>query len=1064
MKLVLLNIAIFLITIELAYPQQNNVWAFGYNCGINFNTNPPTIFVPVFREKLNRLGVASAASSVSDCNGNLLFYTSGCQIWNRNQQPMPNGTLVGDCNYGLLGEWGGADNVLIIPNTYDSLKYTVIYSVSSDPSVIDSNSYNGIYYCEVNMNLQGGLGDVDSIKDIRICRYSSFCLAVIPDSNNKDYWIITKPTSDSLYSFKLANSFIDTIPIKSFGLGDKQQGIIKPSHNYKNIATTCIWASQSTSAAILYDFNRNTGQIMNPKALVRQNQLFGKHPFGVEFSPNDSLIYLSTPLYVTPWLNSYNRLLQVERYAYDIPSTLEIIGNTLYVLGLQIGPDNKIYVVNNSNGQEKIGVINKPNLKGKACIFNENQYMVPPGSHDAEILTNLYFPVYCLNFKTISETNNCITDSARFVNQSDTHFVSYTWVFGDGDSLTVYDKRLVTHKYISEGEYYVKLFGKLNNNNTCISNSSYSDSITVRYKPTAFISYDSIKITCPSQTLFMKDTSYGGIRSEWYWGDSSSIDTGYFASHLYDTSGVYNIKLTSFNQNCSDTDSIQVHININHMPVADFILSDSVECFNNNLFQLTNTSSGKGNLKYLWQFGDGDTSTLFDTLHSYHSEDTFNIMLVCSSDSVCMDTAVKSVIVHASPNSSFNVSDTVQCFIDNYFTLVNSSTINEGTISFFWDFGNSVTSKVFETSIHYDSIGNYNVSLVATSGFGCTDTNIIQMQVKPEPVATFMIDDSLQCLAGNKFSFTNNSIIQNDTFSSYWNFGDDTISLIPSPIYSYMDTGIFKVTLITTSSIGCKDTISKKVTIFPDPSVLSVSGEDHCGTGKVHLSAKAENGGIYWYSYDVGGTILYQGDTFFTNAGATYYVEAVNPGCASSPRTPISTTVKYIPKIISTTPTSNLLPASLTLRAFADNGIVNWYDTSVGGVLLANGTSFTTPFLDSSKMYYVDATYLGCTTLSRTGIKAHIGPNSINDHFNEVQVIFYPNPVNDVLIIEINNLNEKATLTFIDVQGRIVKTVNLKPVNSKITGQIDLHDLPQGLYMLNLRNDSVYRSGRLVKF
>ena len=146
------------------------------------------------------------------------------------------------------------------------------------------------------------------------------------------------------------------------------------------------------------------------------------------------------------------------------------------------------------------------------------------------------------------------------------------------------------------------------------------------------------------------------------------------------------------------------------------------------------------------------------------------------------------------------------------------------------------------------------------------------------------------------------------------------------------------------------------------------------------------------------------------------------------------------------------------------NTLLKENETSVGGMLLANGISFTTPFLDSSKIYYVDATYLGCTTLTWTGIKATIGPNSINDHFNEVQVIFYPNPVNDVLIIEINNLNEKATLTFIDIQGRVVKSVNLQPLPAKFSIQIDVKDLPQGLYLLNLKNDSVFRTGRLVKY
>jgi len=66
--------------------------------------------------------------------------------------------------------------------------------------------------------------------------------------------------------------------------------------------------------------------------------------------------------------------------------------------------------------------------------------------------------------------------------------------------------------------------------------------------------------------------------------------------------------------------------------------------------------------------------------------------------------------------------------------------------------------------------------------------------------------------------------------------------------------------------------------------------------------------------------------------------------------------------------------------------------------------------------------------------------------------------------LHFNNLTEKASLTFVDAQGRIIKTVNLNPVNSKIYKEINLQSIPQGMYLLNLSNESIIKTARLVKF
>ena len=91
---------------------RNNIWYFGDFAGVNFNTNPPTALTDATFEE------AEGCASISDNNGNLLFYTEGSSIWNRNHIIMPNGT-------GLKGEPSSTQTVLIIPKPCDNNIYYI---------------------------------------------------------------------------------------------------------------------------------------------------------------------------------------------------------------------------------------------------------------------------------------------------------------------------------------------------------------------------------------------------------------------------------------------------------------------------------------------------------------------------------------------------------------------------------------------------------------------------------------------------------------------------------------------------------------------------------------------------------------------------------------------------------------------------------------------------------------------------------------------------------------------------------------------------------------------------
>ncbi len=160
------------------------------------------------------------------------------------------------------------------------------------------------------------------------------------------------------------------------------------------------------------------------------------------------------------------------------------------------------------------------------------------------------------------------------------------------------------------------------------------------------------------------------------------------------------------------------------------------------------------------------------------------------------------------------------------------------------------------------------------------------------------------------------------------------------------------------------------------PIILTTTPASICGTGIVTLGATANSGTINWYTMPTGGSSIGTGNSFTTpsiSATTIYYVDATSAGCAGDARIPVTATVlSSPPSITTTTPKSICGPGSVTLEATASAGTINWYAASTGGSSLGTGTSFITPSISSSTIYYVDATNGACVTSSRTGVTATV--------------------------------------------------------------------------------------------
>ncbi|MEP7171344.1 MAG: hypothetical protein ABI855_18390, partial [Bacteroidota bacterium] len=166
-----INLTLILILgIKFLYAQkQANNWYFGYNAGITFNTNPPTMLSG------GQLNSAEGCTNISDSNGNLLFYSDGVTVWNSAHAVMQNGT-------GLLGNFSSTQSGVILPAPGS----TTLYYLITAPVL---GSINPLAYSIIDITLNGGLGGV-TVKNVALFDTSAEKVTAVYNQNGTDMWII----------------------------------------------------------------------------------------------------------------------------------------------------------------------------------------------------------------------------------------------------------------------------------------------------------------------------------------------------------------------------------------------------------------------------------------------------------------------------------------------------------------------------------------------------------------------------------------------------------------------------------------------------------------------------------------------------------------------------------------------------------------------------------------------------------------------------------------------------------------------------------------------------------
>ena len=453
----------FFAPINAVAQEESANWYFGRNAGINFSEDE------VVALENGAMDTNEGCASISNSAGELLFYTDGLLVWDKNHNVMPNGS-------NLLGNKSSTQSAVIVPKPNSDSVYYIF-------TVINLGNIEGVKYSEVDMTLNGGNGDITANKNITLTGRSTEKISAVQHANGTDYWIATHTwNSDEFSVFEITEAGVSATPVNSNigsvhgGLAFSTIGYMKFSPNGKRLALAK-WSTDSTVE--IFDFDSSTGVISNP---ILIDNFFGANyedgAYGIEFSPNSNLLYVTE----LDLVGFQSKLYQFDLSLYTAPAIIassEIIYDGRDVLAaLQLGSNGQIYACNGFS--RHLNAIQNPNVKGMGCDYMRRTVHLLSNS----TVFGLPTFIQSLFVARIETEDACMGDAVMFAIETDEPIDSISWDFGDTE---VSDVLSPTHNYLAPGEYLVRATIKSGNSIITVNKEVTVFELPIAYQPTNFI-------------------------------------------------------------------------------------------------------------------------------------------------------------------------------------------------------------------------------------------------------------------------------------------------------------------------------------------------------------------------------------------------------------------------------------------------------------------------------------------------------------------------------------------------------------------------------------------------
>lgn len=543
---------LFLPVILFAQGEANN-WYFGQFAGIRFESDGTV--TPLGGSGLS---TNEGCSTISDSDGNLLFYTDGRNVWDRNHIKMPNGDY--NAGTGLLGDPSSTQSAIIVPKK-DNPDIYYIFTVDephhqntetypdqytgnyTEPNGIffipdaDDGFNNGLNYSIVDLSVTGDNGSIGDVttRNVHLVTYDadndeeakykcSEKITAVKNSTGTGFWVVSQ-FLDKFYSFFVDETGVEENPVISTatpvisqaGYRRNAIGYLKASPDGSKLAiahqqrSTTIGGATENGAVYLYDFNDATGEVTNAVAIRQQG-----NPYGIEFSAQSKKLYVA----YSPNSVEGGTLRQYNLLSDNIAASELTVSDIFQPGALQLGPNGKIYFTN--SGSQFLDVINEPEEDGILCNFQPSTQSV---SVNGSGVCTLGLPPFITSLfsATIEAGNTCLGEATQFNLNVNNTFDSVVWDFGDG-APTSSDENPI-HTYTAIGSYNVVANITRQGETSAVSRQITIHAVPIANTPAGLTECD------PDNDGFAVFNLTGATASVLGNQSSAAFEVRYFASH-----------------------------------------------------------------------------------------------------------------------------------------------------------------------------------------------------------------------------------------------------------------------------------------------------------------------------------------------------------------------------------------------------------------------------------------------------------------------------------------------------------------------------------------------------
>jgi hypothetical protein len=529
--------------------EKNTIWYYGERAGMRFSSEKST------PEPLldGGMAVEEGCATLSDSEGNLILYTDGKTVWNRNHNLLKNGS-------DLKGYGTATQSTLIIPNPEDP-RYVYIFTLKGDPALSDSANNDGLCYSIVDMSQDFGFGAVTVKKNIIVQPFMTEHLTSVHHADGKSVWVIAHKHNSNKFLSILVNK--DGVSLSSrvespaglFLRGESFRGQMKvsPDGNYLAIA------HYSNSRIELFNFDTESGIVRYINTISAPDF---QGAYGIEFSQNSQKLYAAG-------------------HQFDMSTGLKT-GTEIKIPNLpvswasyQLAPDGRIYVSDGNNEDKHLGVINFPDRNGINCDYD------PLGFYAGGNTVYKGLPAFAQSdFALLQDYGSnspvCVGETAEFYTDS-LYGAAYEWYLVRTNELLGTGTQFeISNVSAADSGYYMLRISKLG---TTDSEFIY---LMINPIPEVSIETDDPTVICSGQEIQLRAEPYSKYNDYLWTGDLAGEEIS------IDQPGEYTVRVTDQN-GCVNYDTLfieekiiapEILIRGNH----PFCYGDSVQLYTSQTF------------------------------------------------------------------------------------------------------------------------------------------------------------------------------------------------------------------------------------------------------------------------------------------------------------------------------------------------------------------------------------------------------------------------------------------------------------------------------------------------